>query len=172
MQVSSTVEEFEDSLRQYKARKLISMAEYRRLKASLGRARSQELLVNLKAELLSCFEESYHFYGDQLTKSVGEDCRRFRVPNRRSVLWMARWVASNPRFRRLSCKVRKYYNGFREVPVSDVCGHSRKGRPVRQHYRLRGHGHLLELRFEGCHPAVEEVLHLIARGDHRVSRRR
>ena len=39
-----TVNELEESLAHYKARKLISIREYRRLKASLGRARTQELL--------------------------------------------------------------------------------------------------------------------------------
>ena len=112
----------------------------------------------------------FRYYGDQLTEYIDELCRRYRVPTHRTPLWAARRLASNPYFWRLSQKARRYFAEFNDVPTVLVQSHIRKGRQVREHFRLLGNAHLLALPLDEFDLVVGEVLKLIAEGKHHKRR--
>lgn len=150
-----------------RSQKVVSLRRYSEIHAELMRAQMDHLLVELRALRIAVSQDAYLAQGRQLTDQIEEWCREYRVPDHRSPLWMARWLTARSWFWRESQKLRKWYAEFNDVSEVEVSAHVRHGRRVREHVRLLGYQHLLELQLGEHTVVVSEILRLIATGAHR-----
>jgi hypothetical protein len=139
---SRTHEDLLRELNLLRERPVVSLRRFRALRIEVGRALARDLLGEIESEIRQLASSTCHMLGDALYEWIREQASEHGVPERRSVAWLAVWVAEHPYFWRESRKIRSWYAEFNEVPSSSVKPHVRAGSPVRAHRRLLGFEHL------------------------------
>jgi hypothetical protein len=164
----TTAPAFRRALERLQARPVVSLLRYREVRLDLERAEACDLIRALQAEVLAIAKDEHARCQQQLVDWIGKQAKSLGVPGRRSVAWLAAWVADRSYFWRTSRKARRWYAQFAEVPSAEVPACTRGGRKVREHLRLLGNNHLAELT-SGV-GVSNEVIQLIISGAHRLER--
>lgn len=133
----------------------------------MAKATNALYVKRLDGLLQGLAREDYLMWGNLLTEWIASLCKRYRVPAKRTPLWLARWLADRPAFWRDSRRIRKSYSKFNEMHEVDVSNHVRAGAQVSAHTRLLGNEHLLALPVDDYPPEVGEVLRLMAQRAYR-----